>query len=452
MAPPAPTFPFIVNGAWFLRTGAIVVKTRAPLLYAGYINSPAPPTLEYTINGGASWSATGVTLTTAYTLTQYPPDQQYLEATFTIAANTFADEATIQIRSRYYHNDLAMWSNYGYLNIRAANAPAAPTITVPATNGTGVGKIVSVSWTSAEVQSGYDLEVRTASGGGGTVVYSESNLATSTQTTTATMDVTAVTRYIRVRTYYNGIVGAWAERSVVTAFLNPEVPTFTTSKIDPSGLGIFDTILFTITNPTPSGGRPPVTDMSIQYRRAGSADNWTVIDSSIGMTPPFRWRAPHGSWEFAVRAYAASFGTETYSLFSSPQPQTVTLRGVLLNLASTPLTGMWMLFNGGEAEESYEIESALVQYAGRPFPVAEFGDAATNTIEVAQLQLKTRDELLKLQALLLARDVVLYRDRRGRRMYGLLTLTDAKDTIYGYEIGLRIDRLDYTNAAEIGQL
>jgi hypothetical protein len=84
--------------------------------------------------------------------------------------------------------------------------------------------------------------------------------------------------------------------------------------------------------------------------------------------------------------------------------------------------------------------------------VVEFGESSENTIDVSSLSLKTRDDLLKLRTMLTSRDVVLYRDRRGRRLYGLLTLTEARDTTFGYEIGLHLDRLDYTNANEIAQV
>jgi hypothetical protein len=447
MALPAPLFATPAADTWLLRSSPTTVQIKT--VFGGSATQFTNQELSWTTNGGSTWNTTGVTFVQWQMIYEGTPTYY---CTFTVAANTWPDEAVIQLRARYFSTYMdpggGQWSNYVYRNLRAADAPAAPTITAP-TAGASVTANPTVTWTPAETQSGFEIEVRTATAGGGSIVYDDGESSNVTSWPVL-MDTTGVNRYIRVRTYYNGIgPGAWAERQVVTSFLPPLVPTFTTSKIDPNGFGISDTILFSITNPAPSGGSATVGDMSIEYRKQGTSDAWTMIDSSIGLVNPFRWRAPHGSWEFRVNAKGTN-GTSTYS--ATGQPQTVTLRGVLLNMALTPSVGVWMLFNGDEATEGFTVESALIKYAGREFPVVEFGESSENTIDVSSLSLKTRDDLLKLRTMLTSRDVVLYRDRRGRRLYGLLTLTEARDTTFGYEIGLHLDRLDYTNANEIAQV
>lgn len=186
---------------------------------------------------------------------------------------------------------------------------------------------------------------------------------------------------------------------------------------------------------------------------AAPGDPWVFIDTSIGMVAPYRWRAPAGSWEFRVTAYASAAGTQATS--DPGQPQTVALKGVILELPTVPATypsPMWLQYNDSGADEAYEVESALVQYQGRTYPVVEYGATKSNVIEVGKVTLLSRAEYDRLLAFVDVKTPVLYRDAKGRRVYGTINIGTIHDRSFGHELGFTIARIDYTNPIEVGQV
>lgn len=111
------------------------------------------------------------------------------------------------------------------------------------------------------------------------------------------------------------------------------------------------------------------------------------------------------------------------------------------SLVELPLVRNFRL-NGEEAEDDYQPEAALIQYDGREFPVAEFGTSSSRDLTV-ELSMRLDADRDGLRALQLARTPVLYRDRRGRKVYGLLTVEPIMDTFYGYSTRIKITALDY---------
>lgn len=450
MAVPAPEW-VVPQNTVFDRTVAFAPVWKVPdsLVVTG-------TTVEYaTAAAPTTWVTTGLGAVSSYS----PLGGGYQWASVTLAAGTIGSNQAVAWRVRYTATTFlgSETSAYSYLGTMAASVPASPTITAPAAAAT-VNRLVTTTWTTPENQALYEIEVRTATGGGGTVIYASTGTAAKTHV--VTMDLTGVSRYIRIRYAREAqaagltpLWSAWVERQVTTAFVNPATPTFTTSLIDPTTLGFNHVVLFTITNPAPTGGQPTVTDMAIEYRKQGSSDPWVFIDTSIGMATPYRWRAPAGSWEFRVTSYATSAGTQATS--AAGQPQTVVLKGVILELPTVPATypsPMWLQYNDSGADEAYEVESALVQYQGRTYPVVEYGATKSNVIEVGKVTLLSRAEYDQLLAFVDVKTPVLYRDAKGRRVYGTINIGTIHDRAFGHELGFTISRIDYTNPIEVGQV
>jgi hypothetical protein len=376
--------------------------------------------------------------------------------TFRLAAGTVA--AGDVVTFRFGHNvpeSVApgpFTTDYAYTNATGRAVPAAPTITAPTAGASITTKTPTVTWTTPLSQTGYEIEVRTATGGGGTVVYAgEGHTALSH---VITLDLTGVTRYIRVRNfqYYLGdgtaLWSPWQQVQITTLFTPPAVPTVVNAMSDPTTVGLSHVMTITVTHPTPSGGQPTVTTVDLEYRKAGSSDPWLPIERGLAVAgTPYKWRPPAGTWETRAIAYASSNGTSTTGTTSSSV--LVTLKGVLLHdpaAVNTYPSPMLMRLNDEGAEESVEVESATVQYAGRAYPAVEFGTAGSHVLDVGTVTLRTLAEKQQLLAFLALRRVVGYRDARGRLIYGVLSLGPFRDRFYGYECALSITRVDYDNS------
>lgn len=370
----------------------------------------------------------------------------YIQASVTLPAGTITSDQPVQFRVRWQSFDFGNpFSAYSYLSATAVSVPAAPTITAPAAAAT-VSKTATVTWTATGQQL-YEIEVRTATGGGGTVVYSGSG--TTATSHVVTMDLSGQSRFIRVRyakqTQPVGVTPVWSaytQVQVSTLFLNPATPTLSVALADPTSIGVSHVVVLTITDPAPGGGQPTVTTHRIEYRRQGSSDPWVVLDANAGLPPgPFRFRAPHGSWEFRVVAIAGSTGTEATSATASI---TVTLRGLVIDLPASQAGVMWVPYNEAGQTEDVDVESALIQYAGRAYPALEFGDGLTRQVSADTVHLRTRLVLDQLLAFMYAKDVVRLRDAKGRKVYGLLKIGGVKDTFYGFTASLSVTQTDYT--------
>lgn len=342
--------------------------------------------------------------------------------------------------SGYVSNQAGQTQNFSNtVTSTMVTAAAAPTITTPAADGATIvtnPSNVTITYASGQTQA----QVRVMDGA--TVKWDSGAVAVSG--TSATISTTFadnnVSRQIQARTAVGGVWSAWATRTVNVVWTPPAVPTFTAAWEDTHAIGGAHAIRVTVTNPTPTGTQPTVTQALVEYRLAGT----TTPVATAGVTPagtPLVWyAAPNRTLEMRVTVYAAN-GTNTTTGWQAVTG-TPGIKGVVLYDPAAPSGVKMFRLNDDGAEDEEQIESALLTFSGRQYPVAEFGAGTARQISVPLLSLRQDADVLALKTLLRSRVALVYRDKRGRAVLARMTLEQVKDEFYGYTTALTFDVLD----------
>lgn len=334
------------------------------------------------------------------------------------------------------------WSAYSASAFfTVATPPNAPTLTAPAAGAT-VGPFFTVSWSAPTSIQGYEVQVRTASGGGGSVVWTSGLVMQNVQTMQAQSPTTG-TRYVRVRIRKDSLWSAWSERQVTATYASPMTPTLTAVPSDPGSIGATHALQITVTHPTPSGGAPAVVDQDIHVRQTDDPTRVHIIQSA-GTPGAFTWRLPAAT-SYDVRVTArASDGRVSQSAWTTATAAPA-IKGFLLHDPVDPAGTVRMFrYNDDGASEKRVIESALIGYQGREYPVVEFGASSDREVSVAVIHSKGSGDARALMAFLQLRRILCYRDSKGRKLYGVLSLGDTADTIYGFRTAVTVTAVDYT--------
>lgn len=98
-------------------------------------------------------------------------------------------------------------------------------------------------------------------------------------------------------------------------------------------------------------------------------------------------------------------------------------------------------------QETRAVEVAGTVFAGRRYPVYDFGEHSSLDLDVP-LQLTLYDDdwdaqMEYLRALLEARKAFIYRDKRGRLIYGITSGLDIGDTAIGAAVTIAIQAADF---------
>ena len=338
----------------------------------------------------------------------------------------------------------AAWSAYSSSAFfTVSTAPAAPTLTAPTAGMAVNNSTTPVTWSAPTGTTGYEVQVRTGSGGGGSLEWSSGQVTSTSLSTTATFLVgTGVTRYVRVRVRKSGLWSTWSERQVTVTYQLPAVPTVVVAGADSGSLGMNHVLNVTATHPTPSGGQPTVTSMHVWVRRLGDTSDGIRVLADQTPTGTKTWRLPAGrGYEARVEAIAST-GTRFSSwVAASPAPS---VKGVLIHDPSDPAgTIKSFRLNDDGAEDEVTPESALVPVHGRTYPLLEYGVAESRIINVSVVHSKGSTDADALRALMRRRTTLCYRDAKGRKAYGRLEVGGTKDTFYGHVTSLTFTATDY---------
>lgn len=326
-------------------------------------------------------------------------------------------------------------------------ASITPTITVPA-GATVTTPTQTITWTTAPTtQDRYQVQV--ASDAAGTVVYYDTGEVTSANQThpNTLFPDTGVTRWIRVRVRRSPLHAwsAWATKSVTVTHTPPVTPVIASLiATDVAGIGCLHALVATITQAAPGGGVPATTTTEVYARLTGDTSAGALIARIAGIATSFTWGGPTHGKQYEFRAKNISDdGRSAFSGWVIANSAT-TIRGVVLWDPSVAVSQTRCFrFNEEGAVEDQRPTSALIQYDGRRLPVVEFGIVQQWTIEVPTITLRDAASYALWTAVTNTRSIVLYRDRRGRKAYGLCVATPATDAAHGYVSGLTVTPLDY---------
>lgn len=134
------------------------------------------------------------------------------------------------------------------------------------------------------------------------------------------------------------------------------------------------------------------------------------------------------------------------STFGTPVTVSVDLEGVWLHFPEDPAaTARNFRYGKAMRASSVEVSSTEVLYAGRVYPVVDYGPFEQERVQVrahVAYGENHSSDLSGLRALVRARRPVWFRDGRGRSMIGTLSGHEETDESFGTSIRFTVSRVN----------
>lgn len=364
-------------------------------------------------------------------------------SSFTLPANILSNGNSYQWRVRTWDSSGAI-STYSAYSAFTTGAGGTVTVTDPSTDNPA-GIITStypVQWSlSGATQASYRVEVyRTDTSA---LTYT-SGWVTSTATTHVIANMESDIEY---RVEVTTRTGLLVESNVGTRLITPDydlpdTPTVAAVLTQPD-LGY---TLISVTNPATSGSRPPVLYNQIMRRAVDgpeAGEDWISI-GTVGLNG--QWydytAASNVTYQYVARAVTAGEVT----IDSAPVAGTLCLAGVWIHDPADPAgTVSYWLYGTGRGDEFESIAEGLY-YAGRTFPVFDFGEHEAETLTVP-IQVPRNDEHLfrtsEMRRMATSKTTLCIRDARSRRIFGVVTKVSRSDEKGSTNLNLTVTRVDY---------
>ena len=392
--------------------------------------------IRYRQQGTTPWTTSA--LLTA--IDQTGSSQRYIH---TFAANTFTAGLTYewQVQVTDTNGGVSDWSSSAFF---AAAAPSTtPTITAPAAGASITSGTTNLTWT---VTTQYAYRVRVRAGVNAFPIYYDSGVLVNSGARSFTVplpDPGSRTIELTVQAVVGGPWSTAANVTVTAAGVTPMTPVIATATTsDDAAIGVRHNLSLVATNPTPTGGAPAVTLNEWYARRVGDTSSGTYLTYGANAQYP---NLPQGSWQVRVKAISAD-GRSSFSAWTTLTLQP-NLRGVVLGLPTDPLQTILLMFNDEGASRQVSITAETLRYVGRKRPIVEYDSTAEDeTVSVERILVKLVDEaqVTALLTLLRARTPICYRDKRGRKVIGLLNVGPIKDAALSYETSISMTAVDYS--------
>lgn len=339
---------------------------------------------------------------------------------FTMPAEIFP-EGRIYWRVRTYSDTglLSDWSDVQVFN--AEMQSDRPIITSPNIIN---GARPLFSW-SQQDQIAYQVQVKNTLNE--TIWDSEEVISTNKNVESGIDLINNTTYTLRVRTKNLATVWSeWTEQIITVSYTPPAIPNITLNKSE-------GFIHLNIGNPKPEGLQPKVLYNDI-YR------NGIRIATSVGNN--YKDYSIRSGKEYSYKVIAIG-DNDTFSESEVIEVTGSKLKGIWIYDIDNPDSLVNFKIDGGGRNESREVEHSFFKFAGRKKPVVQFGTQGDFAIS-ANVAILRDDELKKKLDNLISK-TILYRDGRGRKVYGTIPhLTYNEIRSIGYEVAINVTEIDYT--------
>lgn len=363
---------------------------------------------------------------------------------YTLAASALPNEVDWRWRVMTWdESDAASpWSEYDFFT---TSASGVVNITTPSIDNDPnvITANFSVVWNvTGTVQAAYKVRVvRTDNSS----VLVDTGWVTSTATTYLIIGMLGDVEYRVEVTVRNAalVESNTATRLITPDYNSPEVPVVTFDVQNDLGY-----VGLSITNPTPVGDRPNPTVNQIQRRERNSATPNAPFQI-IGEAEPngtFNdYTAASGVlYDYRIRAIAGEFFTDSTI---TTLETALTLQGVWIHdPADAGFTVRQFLYGKDNRSTAVNTKGATQIYAGRKFPVVEFGEHQEDdfSISVDVPHGPTyRTELGDLTDFMEAKTTLVLRDNRGRVAYGTMSGYNEADQAWGSTVGFKFSRVSF---------
>ncbi|MBW3113481.1 hypothetical protein KYJ26_16630 [Bacillus sp. MCCB 382] len=352
----------------------------------------------------------------------------------TIIGGTLANNKQYQFRVRTWDNSdtAGPYSDYGVFR-----TSSKPTVTIlnPQQDQTVPFASLTVSWSmsdpESEGQSAYNVELLSEVGD---VVWSSGKVQDSRSRSLTLGQALENGLSYRVRiTVWDGqnVPSVPAEIPFAVSYTPPKSPIVSvvseTAYVDIS-----------ILNPEPTGSEPTIVGNDLYRRKQGG--DWIRIAKNIFASYRDFSVASGETYEYKVLA----IGDNLTSSESTVHQASISLRGIwLYDINDAENTLHNFRYDGDGRSSQWEIESSTMRFKGRTRPVTETGEMEDYVVPFA-LILKESAERQALEKIIYSRNIVCYRDGKGRKLFGLITRFPLADEIWGGQTTeLEIMRIDY---------
>lgn len=308
----------------------------------------------------------------------------------------------------------------------AADPSDAPVILTPST----VVPIAqpTVQWSSG-AQTAYQIVIDDILGA---TVWDSGEVLSGNKARTIGVELVNGGQYVLKVRIRNG-AGLWTDNAILQMTVSYTQPAKPGLSVMPGTGGL----VLEIDNPTPTGTQPDVTGNDIYKRIDGE---WMKIAEDVLAVYRDYAVASGKEYEYKVRAK----GENTTFSESAVVSGSHRFIGVWLHDVTYPEgTVHQFKFDGDGRSSSWEVESAVQYFKGRKYPVVETGEMQTEAVAFS-LKLIESDEIEALKALVYGRNILCYRDGRGRMVFGMITKLPLNDETWGGQAtSLELLRIDY---------
>lgn len=356
--------------------------------------------LEYSANGGLSWTTVMETSTNTY---------------YELAANTFSNGNIIwRVRTYSNWNEVSPYSENKSFTV--IGSPAIPLIVEVSNSAKPV-----ITWDTTE-QRIYELQILQRS----VVIYNTGfvpSISDRAFKVPIYLQDGNYTVKLRIFNEYN-MSSNWSEKSFTVSTIKPQIPeinifsqeykvTIKTSNASEKTLIYRDDILIGL-----------VTDSSFVDYTGENKRYYKYFARAVDANDNF------ADSEFKVAR--CNFSGNTIVLASNPKDFLKLQYGLDSMLGKT---------------SSINAQGNLIYYDGRTYPVAEYTEFKSKS-KALSLVLENRQELDKLISMIESKEILLYRDADGENIHGVVFNLDYDKTILGYyQIKFTITEVDEKGVA-----
>lgn len=234
-----------------------------------------------------------------------------------------------------------------------------------------------------------------------------------------------------------------ANRKITPNYNRPEVPVISFDIEDDLGY-----IGLNISNPDPVGDRPNPTINEI-HRRVYSQSNPNLPYQILGTTDPngtfLDFTAASGVlYEYRVRAQAGEFFQDSTPTVADRE---LDLTGVWIHdPADSAVTVRQFVYGKDSRSHAIDTAATVQQFAGRTFPVTDFGEYETEDISIS-VDIPGGDthmaEEADLRGFMEMKKTLFLRDNRGRAAYGTMSGFSQSDASWGVTVGFKFGRVSF---------
>lgn len=245
-----------------------------------------------------------------------------------------------------------------------------------------------------------------------TVLFEEKKVSVN-KATTVKYNLANNTKYkvqVAIKDSY-GLYSDFTTSNITVSYTPPALQTLTT--IEDNKIG---TITVHVYNPPPIGTEPTVIYNDL-FRKEGNGD-WIRIGTNIAADSDFVDYT--AKTETVVSYYAIAYGNNSTLRKSNTVITKVKVAHTHLSLASNPSIYVQMQKRQG-SQEFNSIENEKMQFAGRSYPMTEFGEKLERNFDYSY-KVFSQQEMEMAKELVGYGETLLLRDNRGRKDY--VTISD----------------------------